>query len=161
MKPGTDKPIPRPRQLERENENGMTPASRRCAGILLVIFPSVMIGGISLLSLLLWDREYAANSLRQDLWRAGHAHAGVWLILSLVLLGYVDQAKLSEGTKRLVRWSTPVAAIITPAAFFCSVLSSKAREPNSLIYLAYLGGIILGIGLITLGVGLLRDKTTD
>jgi hypothetical protein len=24
------------------------------------------------------------NPLRQDLWRAGHAHAGVWLILALV-----------------------------------------------------------------------------
>jgi hypothetical protein len=28
--------------------------------------------------------------LRQDLWRAGHAHAGVLLILSLVALRYAD-----------------------------------------------------------------------
>jgi hypothetical protein len=31
------------------------------------------------------------------LWRAGHAHAGVWLVLSLVTLRYVDEAALSEG----------------------------------------------------------------
>jgi drug/metabolite transporter superfamily protein YnfA len=33
------------------------------------------------------------NPLRQDLWRAGHAHAGVWLILALVALRYVDEAR--------------------------------------------------------------------
>ncbi len=41
------------------------------------------------------------NPLRQDLWRAGHAHAGVWLILALVVLRYVDEANLSDGMKWL------------------------------------------------------------
>lgn len=31
------------------------------AGILLVLLPTVMIGGISLLSMLLWEPAYAAN----------------------------------------------------------------------------------------------------
>lgn len=39
---------------------------------------------------------YIANPLRQDLWRAGHAHAGVLLVLSLVALRYVDEARLGE-----------------------------------------------------------------
>ncbi|MGB9277159.1 MAG: hypothetical protein WCC08_18185 [Terrimicrobiaceae bacterium] len=60
----------------------MSPESRRLVGILLVMLPTVMIGGVSLLSLLIWDPAYAANPLRQDLWRAGHAHAGVLLVLS-------------------------------------------------------------------------------
>jgi hypothetical protein len=38
------------------------------------------------------------NPLRQDLWRAGHAHAGVWLILALVGLRYVDEANLCHTT---------------------------------------------------------------
>jgi hypothetical protein len=45
-------------------------------------------------------------------------------------------------------------------AFFLSVLSPKASEPNSLIYLAYAGAVVLAAGLITLGVGLLRNVTT-
>jgi hypothetical protein len=35
--------------------------------------------GVSLLSLLISDPAYAANPLRQNLWRAGHARAGVLL----------------------------------------------------------------------------------
>lgn len=40
-----------------------------------------------------------------------------------------------------------------PAAFFLSVLSPEATEPNALIYLAYLGAVSLSAGLLTLGVG--------
>jgi hypothetical protein len=71
--------------------------------------------------------------------RAGHAHAGVWLILSLVALRYVDEANLSNALKWLVRGSIPIAAILVPAAFFLSVLSPDATAPNGLIYLAYVG----------------------
>jgi hypothetical protein len=136
----------------------MSPESRRLAGILLVMLPTVMIGGVSLLSLLIWDPAYAANPLRQDLWRAGHAHAGVLLVLSLVVLRYVDGARLSERAKWFVRLSIPSAAILLPVAFFLSVLSPEAREPNGLIYLAYVGAIVLAAGVITLGVGLIRKN---
>ncbi len=67
----------------------MSNESRRLAGILLIVLPTVMYGGVSLLSLLIGDPEYMDNPLRQDLWRAGHAHAGVWLILALVARRYV------------------------------------------------------------------------
>jgi hypothetical protein len=55
-------------------------------------------------------------------------------------LRYVDEAALSEGMRWLVRLSLPIAAILLPAAFFLSVLSPKATEPNALVYLAYVGG---------------------
>ena len=55
----------------------MSPQSRLVAGIVLIIVPTVEIGGASILSLLIADPAYAQNDLRQDLWRAGHAHAGV------------------------------------------------------------------------------------
>lgn len=43
-----------------------------------------------------------------------------------------------------------------PAAFFLSVLSPDAQEPNGLIYLAYVGAVLLAAGVLTLGVGLVR-----
>ena len=101
----------------------MTHTSRRLAGVLLILLPTVMFGGVSVLSLLIGDPAYMANPLRQDLWRAGHAHAGVWLILALVVLRYVDEASLSDGWKTFVRLSAPIAAILVPAAFFLSVLA--------------------------------------
>ena len=131
--------------------------SRRVAGILLV-FPTVLYGGVSLLMFLInRNSGYMENPLRQNLFRAGPAHAGVLLVLSLVALRYVDEARLAEGWKRYVRSSIPSAAIFLPAGFFFSVLSPRATEPNGFIYLAYVGAVVLGAGLLTLGVGLLRN----
>jgi len=134
----------------------MTHESRRLAGILLIVLPSVMFGGVSILSLLIGDPAYAKNALRQDLWRAGHAHAGVWLILALVALRYVDDANLSGGLKWFVRISIPIAAIVGPAGFFLSVLAPDATMPNGLINLVYLGAIVLALGVLVLGIGLVR-----
>lgn len=137
----------------------MSRESRRLAGWLLIIFPTVIFGGASLLRLMIGDPQYMANALRQDLWRAGHAHAGVLLILSLVVLRYVDETELSPGLKRFVRSSVPLAAILLPVAFFLSMLSPDAQEPNALIYLAFLGALLLAAGLLTLGLGLVRGKS--
>lgn len=131
-------------------------ASRRLAGVLLVVLPTVAFGGTSLLTLLVNDPAYTENALRQDLWRAGHAHAGVLLVLALVILRYVDEAVLGTRTKAFVRDAVPAAAILLPAAFFLSVLSPDATEPNALINLAYVGAVLLMAGTLTLGVGLLR-----
>jgi hypothetical protein len=136
----------------------MSRESKIMAGLLLIILPTVMFGGVSLLSLLIGDPSYRANALRQDLWRAGHAHAGVFLLLSLVALRYVDEANLSDALKWLVRLAIPAAAIFIPAAFFLSVLSPAATEPNGFIYLAYVGALSLAAGVLTLGVGLIRSK---
>jgi hypothetical protein len=137
----------------------MSPQSRLVAGIVLIIVPTVEIGGASILSLLIADPSYAQNELRQDLWRAGHAHAGVWLVLSLVALRYVDEATLSEGMRWVVRLAFPAAAVLMALGFFLSVLSPEAREPNGLIYLTYVAGVVLAVGLLVLGVGLIRGHT--
>ena len=138
----------------------MTDQSRRLAGILLIVLPTVEFGGVTLLRLLIDDPRYMANALRQDLWRAGHAHAGVLLILSLVALRYVDEANLSDGMKAFVRSAIPSAAIFLPAAFFFSVLRHDATAPNGFINLAYVGAIVLAAGLLCLGIGLVRIRRT-
>jgi hypothetical protein len=138
----------------------MSAQSRLVAGIVLIIVPTVEIGGASILSLLIGDPGYAQNDLRQDLWRAGHAHAGVWLVLSLVALRYVDEAALSEGMRWVVRLAFPVAAVLMALAFFLSVVPEEASEPNALIYLAYVAGLLLAVGLLLLGVGLIRGRRT-
>jgi hypothetical protein len=135
--------------------------SRLTAGVLLILMPTVVYGGASILWMLVGEPAYAQNQLRQDLWRAGHAHAGVLLILSLVTLRYVDEANLSKGLKRVARHSIPAAAILLPVAFFVSVASPEATEPNAMIYLAYVGAISLGVGLLVLGVGLIRGGRTS
>ena len=135
----------------------MTRESRMLAGVLLVVIPTVMYGGLTLLMMLTSQAAgYADNPLRHDMWRAGHAHAGVYLVLSLVMLRYVDEALLSPFWRWLARVGAPIAAILIPAAFFLSVISPSAKEPNGVINLAYVGAVFLAGAVLSLGVGLIR-----
>jgi hypothetical protein len=78
----------------------------------------------------------------------------------LVALRFVDEATLSEGMRWVVRLAFPVAAVLMALGFFLSVLSPGATEPNALIYLTYVAGLLLAVGLLVLGVGLIRGRRT-
>jgi hypothetical protein len=134
----------------------MSDESRIIAAILLIAVPTVELGGLALLALL--TRRLPGdldNPQRQGMYRAGHAHAGVWIVLALVALLYVDQADLSAGLAWLARTAFALGPILMPLGFFLSVLSPRAERPNGLIALVYLGGLSLAVGALTLGIGLL------
>jgi drug/metabolite transporter superfamily protein YnfA len=134
----------------------MSRESRMLAGVLLVVLPSVMFGGVSLLMFLTRGVPgYADNPLRHDLWRAGHAHAGVYLVLSLVMLRYVDETTLTPLWKWVARSGAPIAAILIPAAFFLSMASPSATEPNAFMNLAYVGALFLAAAVLSLGIGII------
>ena len=134
----------------------MTDASRQLAGILFVLVPTVEFGGWSLLRMIAGRIPgYLDNPVRQNLFRAGHAHAGVLLLLTLVGILYVDQTDLSGGTKTLVRTGLALAPILMPAGFFLSVVRPGDDRPNRLIVLVYLGALSLAASAVTLGVSLL------
>jgi hypothetical protein len=140
----------------------MSSTSRNFAAILLLLLVAVEFGGGSLLTLLTRRIPgYLDNPLRQNMWRAGHAHPGVWLVLGLVGMLYVDmlyvdQTPLSEGLKTLVRLTLLLAPILVSLGFFLSVLSPKAERPNGLINLIYLAAVLLAVGVVTLGIGLFQ-----
>jgi hypothetical protein len=96
--------------------------------ISLLLLVSVEYSGWSLLGFLTGRGQL--GQFREQFFRAGHAHAGVWLVLSLVALRYVDEASLSEGMRWVVRLAFPAAAILMPLAFFLSVLSPEAPSPT-------------------------------
>lgn len=140
----------------------MTRESRRLAGIILILVPAVAFGGASLLTMILGRLPgYLDNPVRQDLWRAGHAHAGVMLVFALVLLRYVDETRLQGRWLWLARTGVPLAAILMPAGFFLSILDPASTTPNALIGLVALGGLFLVAGVVTLGIGLLRSGAPD
>jgi hypothetical protein len=134
----------------------MSDASRTVAGILLVVVPTIEFGGYSLLRMIAKRIPgYLDNPVRQNLWRAGHAHAGVLVLLALVGILYVDQTDLSSGLRTLARSSMAFAPILVSAGFFFSSLSPRTERPGGMIVLVYLGAILLAVGAVTLGVGLL------
>jgi hypothetical protein len=134
----------------------MSDASKQLAGILFVLVPTVEFGGWSLLRMIAKRIPgYLDNPVRQNLFRAGHAHAGVLLLLALTGILYVDQSDLSGGVKPLVRTGLALAPILMPAGFFLSVLRPDADRPNRLIVLVYLGALSLAVSAVTLGLSLL------
>jgi hypothetical protein len=133
----------------------MSEESIRTAGILLITVPTIALGGARLLRAI-WSREagYLDNPVRQNFWRAGHAHAGVLVILALIGMLYIDQAGLSEGLAWVVRLLLVVPPILMPLGFFLSTASPRSEKPNGLVYLVPLGGLLLSLGVLALGIGL-------
>src|SRR5258708_13891232 len=92
-------------------------------GIILITVPTIQYGGYFLLTSLI-DKSsgYMDNPLRQNFFRAGHAHAGVIVILSLICQLLADSALLPPSLVWTPRIPVPLAPILLPAAFFFSML---------------------------------------
>src|SRR6516162_9086857 len=134
----------------------MTREARLMSGIILITVPTIQYGGYFLLtSLMNKSSGYMDNPLRQNFFRAWHAHAGVIVILSLICEVLADSAVLPEGLLWAVRLAIPLAAILISAGFFFSVLPPNAKEAGPAVSLIYLGALALAFGVLTLGIGLL------
>ena len=135
----------------------MTPDSRLMSGIILITVPTIQYGGYFLLtSLMSKSSGYMENPLRQNFFRAGHAHAGVIVILSLVCQILADSAVLPSPLAWFVRIGVPLSAILISAGFFFSMLPPAASEPSGAVKLIYAGAAVLALSVITLAVGLFR-----
>lgn len=128
-------------------------ATLSTAGVLLLAIVGVEWGGYYMLSLARGRR--VATPFQVTFSRAGHAHAGVLVILALVSQLYVDAAGVSGALGIVAREGIPLAAILMPAGFFLSSAGGGRTRPNALIWLLYAGAVSLGAGVVALGVGLL------
>jgi len=131
----------------------MSDESRILAGILFLSLVTVETGGLYLVKL--WKDAAGATPFQIGFARAGHAHAGVLLVLGLLALLYVDQSGLTGGWAWIARSGVPIAAILMPAGFFAASAGAGRTRPNGLIALVFAGATVLAVGLTTLGVGLL------
>lgn len=139
----------------------MTREAKMFSGIILVTVPTIQYGGYFLLTSLM-DKSsgYMDNPLRQNFFRAGHAHAGVIVILSLVCQLLADSALLPASLLWAARIAVPLAAILISAGFFLSMLPPSATQPGPAVGLVYAGAVSLAVGVLLLGVGLLRSAYT-
>src|SRR5215471_5592795 len=116
----------------------MTREARIMCGIILLTVPTIQYGGYFLLTLLMNKSSgYMDNPLRQNFFRAGHAHAGVIVILSLVCQLLADAALLPDTVTWLARIGVPLAAILIPLGFFLSMTSPTANAPNGTVTFIY------------------------
>jgi hypothetical protein len=127
--------------------------SQVMAGILFLSLVTVESGGAFMLRVV--RGRQPATDLQRTFFRAGHAHAGMFVTLALVSQVFVDATDLSGVAEWVARSGIAVAAILMPAAFFLSVLGRDATEPNRLAVLLPVGAAFLAVGAATLGIGLL------
>src|SRR6266478_4010883 len=135
----------------------MTREARLMSGVILITIPTIQYGGYFLLtSLMSKSSGYMENPRRQNFFRAGHAHAGVIVILSLVCQILTDSAVLPSPLVWFVRIGVPLSAILISAGFFFSMLPPTATQPSRAVALIYLGAVILAASVLSLAIGLIR-----
>ena len=130
--------------------------SRRIAGLLLLSVTAIESGGYFLTRVS--SGQETLTEFQQSFSRAGHGHAGVLVILSLVGVILADAADLHGALGYVARLGVPLGAVLMPLGFFLSSSTPGATEPNGLVVLLWLGALSLAVGVVTLGIGLLRSS---
>ena len=132
--------------------------SKIVCGALLILIPTIMYGGITLLGILTKGAVgHMPGSVELDesqyaLWRAGHAHAGVYVILALVLQPLVDHTGLSHSLRWIARLGAPIASVVVPIGFFGLAFFASFK------WLMYIGIVCLAASMLLTGAGLLRNS---
>lgn len=136
----------------------MTENTRLMCGIILLTIPTIAYGGSFLLSVLSGKFDKANfTPFQKAMFRAGHAHAGVLVMLSLIAEFLTDYTALSLPLEWLVRSGFPTSALLVSGGFFAAAGGKGLSKPNKFIFLIYVGAILLSVALITLGVGLVSN----
>ena len=116
-------------------------------------------GGWSLLGLL--TDQGLLTPLQEQFFRAGHAHAGVLLILALVYLILMDRTTLSPTRQR--RWGLVLLAgiILQSGGFFLHMMVGEEGRASLGTLSTRIGAVILAAALVRLAAGLFRGTRTE
>jgi hypothetical protein len=118
------------------------------AGVVGVIY-----GGWALLTFVT-GREGLSDDQKR-FFRAGHAHAGVLLVLSLVSFRYLGDTDFSEGVGWLVGGVLLVGVMAQSGGFFVHMgAGGSVTEGSAGTRLTRGGGLLIGAALLALAAGL-------
>ncbi|MFC3492193.1 hypothetical protein [Glycomyces rhizosphaerae] len=136
-----------------ESTFALSDASRSIAGIVLLTIVTIEFGGTFLVKVT--SGKVPLTEFQKSFSRAGHGHAGVLVILSLIGLVLADATALTGFWGWIARAGVPLAAILMSGGFFAAMAGQGRTEPNKAIAILYLGAASLALGVVTLGIGLL------
>jgi len=123
-----------------------------------IALPTVMFGGYSLLQLLVRDNAWL-TPFRATYFRAGHAHAGVLLILSLLYYTYLAQTTFSRGLKLAACLVLLVGVLAQSGGFFLHMLTGKPGRFSAGNMITILGALLLAFAALLLAYGLIVAHT--
>jgi hypothetical protein len=93
---------------------------------------------------------------QQGFFRAGHAHAGVLLVLSLVYLLYLPRADFSDGLEWVAGGVLLAGVLAQSGGFFLHLGIGQEGKPSAGTKLTRAGATLIAAALVTLAVGLIQ-----
>jgi hypothetical protein len=130
----------------------MMTATRLFAIISLIALPTVMYGGYSLRRLM--ERREGLTEFQRTYFRAGHAHAGVLLVLSLVYYQYLAGTTIDDGLQWLACVVLVVGILAQSGGFFVHMAVGRPDAPSSGTLLSTVGAVLLAAALLFLAYAL-------
>jgi hypothetical protein len=123
---------------------------------IVVLFSLVTVeyGGWSLLGFL--TGRGTLGAFREQFFRAGHAHAGVLLVLSLVYFDYLGRAGYSAGVQWLAGALLLAGVLAQSGGFFVHLGLGQQGRSSAGTVLTRAGGLLIAAALIILAVGLIK-----
>src|SRR5215471_3874544 len=117
-----------------------------------IALPTVMYGGYSLLRLT--NQGDGLTPFQTTWFRAGHAHAGTLLLMSLLYFLFLDQTELGPAAKQVGCISMFVGILAQSGGFFLHMIVGRANEPSIGTYLTTAGAVLLAaaIGILIWGL---------
>lgn len=122
-------------------------------GVLSLI--TVEFGGWALLGFLT-QRERPLTAFQLGFFRAGHAHAGVLLVLSLVYYLYLPRADYSEAVEWIAGIVLVVGILAQSGGFFLHAFLGSENERSLGTTVTRAGAVSIATALIILAVGLIK-----
>ena len=114
---------------------------------------TVEYGGWALLTFIT-GREGLSDDGRQ-FFRAGHAHAGVLLLLSLVYFLYLERTDLSVGWQWAAGGLLLAGILAQSGGFFLHLAAGAPRRPSAGTKVTRTGALVMAVAFGLLVVGLL------
>jgi hypothetical protein len=114
--------------------------------------PTVMFGGFSLLRLLTKGRTL--TPFQVTCFRAGHAHAGVLLLMSLLYYRYLAETTYSENSTLLLCVMLVVGILAQSGGFFLHMMLGREGERSLGTLLTFFGAALLAVTTLALAFGL-------
>jgi hypothetical protein len=119
-----------------------------------VLLPTVMFGGFSLLNLIAQGGKL--TPFQEQFFRAGHAPAGVLLIMSLAYYYFLGQTSVPNPQKAIACGALVVGVLAQSGGFFLHMGIGQAGQPSAGNYLTMAGAAILAADVLFLVYALLR-----
>jgi hypothetical protein len=116
---------------------------------------TVEYGGWALLSFLTARQGLTEPQTR--FFRAGHAHAGVLLVLSLVFFVYLDRTDFGDGTQWAVGLVLLAGILAQSGGFFLHLALGARSTPSLGTRVTRAGALLIAVALVTLAVGIARS----